>query len=282
MKITTATACSIVLAVLSAHALAAPVLQKSVRDDRIRLAAYSADQVYPLYGYVGYQIDLQFEPGEAFVGLAAGDIEGIGFVAQDNHLFLKPKAPKVGTNVTVITNRRQYQFDYAAIARRPDREVDDVVYVVRFTYPPPAAPVHAVDSAAQAARALAQGEAARPKNIDYWFCGDPAVKPIAASDDGVHTRLTFDARSELPALFVRNDDGSESLLNFSMQDGDVILHRVARRFILRRGKLTGCIVNAGFSGSGVRLDSHTVSPAVGRETRKLKSEAESSSTGGVP
>jgi type IV secretion system protein VirB9 len=93
------------------------------------------------------------------------------------------------------------------------------------------------------------------------------VKPVAASDDGVHTRLRFGGKAELPAIFVRNDDGSESLLNFSMDEGDVIVHRVARQFIVRRGKLTGCIVNKGFEGSGERLESNTVSPEVQRATR---------------
>lgn len=246
------------------------LLKKSALDDRIRIAAYSSEQVYPLYGYVGYQIDLEFEAGEAFVGLAAGDIEGIAFVAEGNHLFLKPKAAKVGTNLTVLTNKRHYQFDYTAIARRPDRDADEVIYAVRFTYPAPPATAKKPNVAALTDRALAQGAAARPKNIDYWFCGNPLLKPTAASDDGVHTRLTFAPKAELPAIFVRNDDGTESLLNFSMDQDDVVIHRVAHRFILRRGKLTGCIVNQGFSGSGTRLESHTVSPSVERETRMLR------------
>ena len=89
----------------------------------------------------------------------------------------------------------------------------------------------------------------------------------------MHTRLTFAANAELPAIFVRNDDGSESLLNFSMDEGDVVIHRVAHRFILRRGKLTGCIVNQGYSGSGVRLRSETISPSVERKTRPLATAA---------
>ncbi len=80
----------------------------------------------------------------------------------------------------------------------------------------------------------------------------------------MHTRLRFAANAELPAIFVRNADGSESLLNFSMDPGDVVIHRVARQFILRRGKLTGCIVNQGFTGAGLRLDSGTVTPDVQR------------------
>ena len=92
---------------------------------------------------------------------------------------------------------------------------------------------------------------------------------VAASDDGVHTRLTFAAKAEQPAVFVLNEDGSESLLNFSLGEGDVILHRVARRFIVRRGSLPGCVVNKGYtdSGSGERLKSHTVSDDVERATR---------------
>ena len=67
------------------------------------------------------------------------------------------------------------------------------------------------------------------ENIDYWYCGSPTLKPVAASDDGVHTRLRFAANAELPGIFVRNADASESLLNFSMESGDVVVHRVARQ-----------------------------------------------------
>ena len=272
--------CGALVAMLATlHAFGAVLLKKSALDDRIRIAAYSAEQIYPLYGYVGYQIDLEFEPGEAFVGLAAGDIEGISFVAQDNHLFLKPKAAKVGTNLTVLTSKREYQFDYAAIARKPDRDLDEVIYAVRFTYPPPPEVSKGPDAAARTESALAHGPDTRPHNIDYWFCGDATLKPTAAWDDGVHTRLTFAPKAELPVVFVRNEDGTESLLNFSMEEGDVIIHRVAHRFILRRGKLTGCIVNQGFAGSGDRLSSHTVSPQVERATKPLKPAA---TTVGVP
>lgn len=247
-------------------------------DPRIRLVPYDSGRVFSLLGYVGYQIDLQFEPGETFVGLAAGDIDALSFVAQDNHLFLKPKAPRVGTNLTVLTNRRQYQFDYAASSHRPDPDTDEVIYAVRFTYPPPPHDPHA-DEPAKTAAALARAAEVPPRNIDYWYCGNPALKPSAASDDGLHTRIRFPGNAELPALFVRNEDGTESLLNFSFDEGDVIVHRVAHRFILRRGKLTGCIVNQGFQGSAERRASNTISPDVSRETKRSPTRP---ATGDVP
>lgn len=227
-------------------------------DSRIRTAPYNVDEVYRLTGFVGYQTDLEFELGEAFVGLGAGDIEGISFVAQDNHLFLKPKAAKIGTNLTILTSRRTYQLDYSALPKLPDA-TEDVTYVLRFTYPAIVKADHKTQDLLDAIP--------KPRNVDYWFCGHPSLKPVAASDDGVHTRLTFAAKAEQPAIFVLNEDGTEALLNFSMDEGDVILHRVARRLILRRGHLTGCVVNKAYVGVGERLKSNTVSPDVERETR---------------
>jgi type IV secretion system protein VirB9 len=239
-------------------------------DSRVRQAVYNGDEVYRLRGHVGYQIDLQFEPGEEFVGLGAGDIEGLSFVAQGNHLFLKPRVANVGTNLTVLTTRRHYHFDYAAAARRPDPAAQDVIYSLRFTYPPTGSDdLNATGSAAasQIDAQFGQAVAQRPRNTNYWYCGHPATRPVTAYDDGVHTYLRFGARSEQPAVFVRNADGSESLLNFSMQAGEVVIHRVADRLIVRRGRLVGCIVNKGAAGVGERLQSGTVADDVQRETR---------------
>jgi type IV secretion system protein VirB9 len=238
-------------------------------DSRIRATTYDGEQVYRLRGFVGYQIDLEFEPGESFAGLGAGDIEGLAYFGEDNHLFLKPKAAAVATNLTVLTNRRHYQFDYTATAQRPGIDDPDVIFAVRFTYPPKASAA-AADSAAKHIDAeLDAASARRRQNLDYWYCGAPTLKPLLASDDGVHTRLRFAPNADLPAIFLRTEDG-ESLLNYNMDNGDVVIHRVAERFILRRGKSTGCIVNKAAGGAGRRLESGTVTPAV---ERRLQGDA---------
>ena len=262
--------CVLVLAGLLCGGVAAETLpQSGTVDPRIRTAVYSPDQVYRLYGYVGFHIDLEFEADETFASLSGGDLEGLTYSAHANVLTLKPKVPYTEMNLAVTTSKRRYYFEYSASAHRPNPDLAPVMYAVRFTYPPAKPSGDGLTDEERLQLELAKGRQNRPRNTDYWFCGNPAVRPTAASDDGVQTRLTFAAREELPALFVRNDDNTESLLNFSIDQGDVLIHRVAPRFIVRRGRLTGCIVNKGFSGTGDRLPSGTVAPDVKRESKEV-------------
>jgi len=257
--------CVASVALLLANGDAAPAKGSEQVDARIRLLIYAADEVYRLKGYVGYQIDLEFENGESFVGLGTGDLDSLTFASQDNHLFLKPRAGGADTNLTVLTTRRTYHFDYSTSERRPDPAFGDVIYVLRFIYPQQ----NGGRAATAVEHELATAPEARIHNLSYDYRGSPQLKPVSAWDDGIQTRLRFDPHEELPAIFVRNDDGSESLLNFTVGVGDLIVHRVARQFMVRRGALHGCIFNQSFSGSGQRLDSGTIAPSVERATRPL-------------
>lgn len=243
------------------HAQASLLPQRGTLDGRIRTASYDAAQVYELHAYVGYQIELEFEPGERFAGQGGGDLEGIAFGAFENHVILKPRADNVGTNLVIYTNRRAYRFDYIVHAHAPDAASDEVMYTVRFVYPPEPA----VATSATVDRQMATAATERHRNLDYWFCGDASLRPLAAFDDGVQTHITFGRRADLPAIFLRNDDESESLLNFTVQGDEIVIHRVARRFVVRRGRLVGCIVNHSFDGGGARLESGTLAPDVQRE-----------------
>ena len=247
----------LVLAGVAAHAEVTPT--KGSVDPRIRTVVYDPSQVIRLDGYVGYHVHLEFAPGETFVNVGSGDTAGIEVGSEANHLFLKPRESRVATNLTILTSRRVYSIDYHVSRRPPDASPDDVVYSLKFTYPDDIL----VTSVAEPSLA---SPSHRPINRDYWFCGSPSLKPIRAIDDGVQTRLTFAARAEVPAIFVRNEDGSESLVNSNVDQDQVVLHRVAPTFVLRRGGLVGCVTNRSFSGGGERLPTGTVSDTVDRTT----------------
>ncbi len=225
-------------------ALAAmPVLQAETTpspgllDARVRTARYQPGQVYRLAGFVGYHIHVEFEPGEQFVGLGAGDIEGLAIQSQGAHLFLKPKAAHVATNLIVMTDRRLYLFEYSAESRRPDPRTDAVVYSLSFDYVLPVTRTIANKSVP---------ELVPVKNFDYGYCGPRSLKPESVYDDGLKLHVRFPRRADWPAVFARNDDGTESLVNFTVEKDELIVHRVVAKFVLRRGRSVGCLINRSF------------------------------------
>jgi type IV secretion system protein VirB9 len=260
-------------ALASVHANAELTPARGLVDPRVRVVAYDSEQVIKLHGFVGYQIHFQFAEGETFVNLAAGDNKALDVGYEANHFVLKPLAEKVATNITVLTNRRVYQFDYSASADRPGPHRLDVIYSLRFIYPQ--------EEARKAAEELEQKrndlqlasadqDPHRTRNTNYWGCGATAIRPESAYDDGVQTRLRFAAHAEFPTLYVKNDDESESLVNFTVENDEVVIHRVARSFVLRRGQLVACIQNRFFDGGGQRLQSQTLVPGVERITKGVK------------
>ena len=86
-------------------------------------------------GFVGYHLDLEFEEGETFLGISAGDPEALNYSAHDSILTLRPRAEMAQMNLTVSTSKRRYYFEYSVSARRPNAAVDEVMYAVRFSYP---------------------------------------------------------------------------------------------------------------------------------------------------
>jgi type IV secretion system protein VirB9 len=253
-------------------AVAAVVPPPGTLDARVREIEYRENQVVQIAGYVGYHIHLQLAPDETFVALGAGDAAAVDIAAEGPHVMLKPKAARVATNLTLVSSRRVYHFEYRTYEAQPSPST--AIFALRFRYPQapsevtPAATTLPFSSTQPVPAAEAPVAAPVPLvNSDYWYCGSPWLQPTEATDDGVQTRLTFSARGEWPAIFVRNADGTESLVNFHADGTSAVIHRVAKTFVLRRGQLVGCVENRGYAGSGNYRPSGTTDPGVVREVK---------------
>ncbi len=234
------------------------VLADEGGDPRLRVIEYRPTLVVPLTVFVGYHVHFEFAADEFFVNLGAGDTSSFDVGAEGNHLLLKPKQANGGTNLTILTNRRAYFVDYRALARSP--RADEAVYSIVFRYPEEVPPVAAGDRL----------DAPRPRlNQNYWYCGSPSLRPTAAADDGLQLRLTFAAHAPLPAVFVAEADGQEILVNTHVEDDEVVVHRLAERFVLRRGRQVGCVVDRATHPSLRRAGTGTIDPDVDRATRDL-------------
>src|ERR1700736_4685223 len=155
------------LSITATSGLAEAIPTRGTVDSRIRTTTYNADEVYKLNGFVGYAIELIFEEGETFSGTGGGDLGGVTVDAHGNSVLLKPKAALVATNLVVFTDRRAYRFDYAVSSQRPDGRAEDLIYAVRFLYPPKK-DVNGEAIEPKIERELAGAARTRSTNTDYW------------------------------------------------------------------------------------------------------------------
>lgn len=103
-------------------------------DSRIKTYIYSPNEVYLLVLHHGFQTHIEFDKGETIDTMTMGDTYAWKITPLENRLFIKPMEKNVRTNMTIITNKRTYQFDLVA-KELEEGEEKDLVYVVRFYYP---------------------------------------------------------------------------------------------------------------------------------------------------
>ena len=103
-------------------------------DNRIQTYVYSPNEVYLLVLHFGFQSSIEFAKNESIETITVGDSYAWKITPLDNRLFIKPLERNIRTNMTIITNRRTYQFDIVA-KDLEDGDEKDLVYVMRFQYP---------------------------------------------------------------------------------------------------------------------------------------------------
>lgn len=104
-------------------------------DNRIKTYIYNPNEVYLLVLHFGFQSHIEFAKGEEIQTISLGDSYAWKISPLGNRLFMKPLEKNMRTNMTIITNKRTYQFDIVSKELGVDEEEKDLVYVVRFYYP---------------------------------------------------------------------------------------------------------------------------------------------------
>jgi len=103
-------------------------------DNRIKTYIYSPNEVYLLVLHYGFQSNIEFSKAEEIQTITLGDSFAWKITPLANRLFIRPMEKNIRTNMTVITNKRTYQFDIVA-KELEEGDERDLVYVIRFSYP---------------------------------------------------------------------------------------------------------------------------------------------------
>lgn len=218
-------------------------------DPRLVERLYDPNAVIRIEGRTKVQATIAFGEDERIENVAIGD-SGAWQVTPNkraNLLFVKPLSPTATTNMTVITNRHTYLFDLVANPRaRP-------LYVLRFTYPEEPEEEVQETQLAEAPNPVEIAAATDPYavvdpaelNFAWQSEGDRDLLPARAFDDGNATFLTWPSGTPVPAILVKDEQGTEGPVNFSVRGDTIVVDGVPREIVLRSGKDTALLTNTG-------------------------------------
>jgi type IV secretion system protein VirB9 len=208
-------------------------------DSRLRVMAYSPNEVFRYTGYYGYQGSIEFDIEEVIETISMGDTTSWQLITSANRIFLKPIEQDATTNMTIITNRRLYFFElYAEHANGPADP--GLVFSVKFLYPDTNMNMYSTGASFNAP------DLSKPEmyNFNYTISGADVTAPTKIFDDGKFTYFEFkDKNAIIPAIFEVDANGNESIINYQVAGQYIAVEMVASQFTLRHGSEITCVFN---------------------------------------
>lgn len=246
------------------------------QDNRVRFVNYQPYNITRIVGTIRSSVQVEFAPDEEIAHVALGNTVAWEVAPAGHILFLKPRENQPATNISVVTTRRdgsKRSYQMELVVR--DGSVDagqNTYFYVKYRYPADEAERRRLEDEAKrraaeagyADQVLGIHEQYGPRNWRYSAQGSAAIEPQAVYDNGKVTTFAFSGNQEMPAIYIENSDGTESLVPKTVQGDLVLVHAISRKFILRRGSDTLCIFNEAYSPVGVDPGTNTTSPSVER------------------
>jgi type IV secretion system protein VirB9 len=230
-------------------------------DSRIRTFAYTPDVVFTLPVTVGMHTHIQLGADERLKELPRlGETVQWRVTGNARNLYIKALRPDTKTSLTLVTDKRVYQFELHSTTKSSER-----VQKATFTYPDDddmtalASAIEQADAAETALREYRAQELAKqhakqqelaPKPFDaqgltfYKIDAKAPYNQMHVYDNGVMTWMRMPKGvQDAPAVFEIGRDDKLMPVNYtwadraSARDPDVILvDRVASKWMLKLGK----------------------------------------------
>lgn len=215
-------------------------------DPRIKQFAYSPEIVYTLPITVGMATHVQLADDEQLTEKPRlGELVQWRIGGNEKNLYIKALKPDVITSLTLVTDKRTYQFELVSTTSASKR-----VQKAYFSYPEEEEKVsiarRAVEADAVHRKSTEMSATAMDPaslNFAYHVEGEAAFKPTAIYDNGTLTWMRMPKGQDLPAVFMVGADNKLMPVNYAVPDrsasGDrnqIIIERTAPRWVLKIGK----------------------------------------------
>ncbi|QHE89401.1 TrbG/VirB9 family P-type conjugative transfer protein (plasmid) [Hydrogenophaga sp. BPS33] len=262
-----------VAALLLAHQPAtAELIATPLRGDtRLVEFQFDADNTFLVLAKPRAVTHLQFAPDEVIMSVAAGDTSNWEITPTKNrkNLFLKPRYEDLETSLTVLTDKRPYQFvlkstgdgrkwyqrvswvyakevllemDPSEVAGAAEDEAERPTRLKEGQVPVPSSAPGAARSVEGKPRSE-QGDAGalgiNPSSMrfNYRIEGDAPFRPDMVFDDGKFTYFRMPANlQEQPALFAVIEGNEYSLVNYTVNGDYIVAQRLLETAVLKLGK----------------------------------------------
>ena len=198
--------------------LAAQILPEPVPDNpRLQTAHYAPGQSMLLTMLPETPLTVMLRPGEQVTSVTPHSEDYRVRVSSERDSFVVlPVGGAQPGELEVETPERSYRFALRV------GEGYGAALVVRF-----------VDQSAQAPDYDPAPQAVSADTWHYRLKGDRAVRPLAISDDGIKTRISYTQGQALPAVFAIGPTGEEEVVNGYMRDDVFVIDRVYETLVFR-------------------------------------------------
>lgn len=210
-------------------------------ESRIRVINYAPNSVIRFVGHYNFHSIIEFGLDEEIKTITMGESIGWQLNPAGNRIFLKPIGLNATTNMTVITNRRTYFFEMHA-EQASSISDSNLAFITKFMYPDGQITVPTTISHSNSNLDLTKPV---QYNFKYRISGKAInIEPILVFDDGKFTYFKFkDVNADIPSIFLVDPNLNESLINYRVSDGYIVVERVTAKFTLRYGKEIICVFN---------------------------------------
>ncbi len=220
-------------------------------DSRLVQHIFDADNTYLVLTKPKAVTHLQFGADELIQSVAAGDTANWELTPTKNrkNLFIKPKFDDMTTSMTVLTDRRTYQFVlqstgegrkwYQRVSWVYGESLLTLDGTPSDTSEAPAAEKRATtaEPGRTPANQMPAGLQAENLRFNYEISGDAPFRPLVVFDDGRFTYFKLaSSLQEMPALFAVIEGNDYSLVNFEIKGDYLVAQRLLEHAVLKLGK----------------------------------------------
>jgi type IV secretion system protein VirB9 len=234
--------CSLVVFLYAGYCSGLGAAEPITMDSRVKTYIYNPNEVFPIVLHYGYHTHIDFPKSEFVTSIIVGNPSDWDINNRGNRIFLQTYSKRAHTNMTVITNKRTYEFDL--LAKENLQEADyDLAYSIKFYYPEEEKPSTgcdldlmtdqpgvAVNQDTQAQtfeiRDLIKGNV----NSNYVYFGDQDLAPLVTFNDSRFTYLKFGKNCVVPKIDVISN--KKQKVKIFRYNGYIVLDNVFARIKL--------------------------------------------------